>query len=529
MAKLYFHGQTRYKDSSDNMGLIEGWVAPSVLIVLLGQHTLRPIGIQEKLQKAGLQPAYDTIKERLKDLLDMGILEKPSRGQYRLASKLAIDLDEMELEDIGVGDLCVGSTSNPADRIAIEKLFLPYLDQRRASKRQGQTLPPKETDAPPPTRSQSFEPVAGLKVERPERKPLDSYFRFHYRAMASNWIRTDEADQLQKFMDDEEPSRWSLLTGPGGIGKSRLAWELCRVADEKGWDAGFVKDRPEHRLDWTNWVPDRNTLIVVDSVLSSPRKNEVILWTQELEEIMAPRAGVQVRVVFVDRPQSDAFWDDNFREAREARHSYAEEWHPAGSIQNGEPVKEPVFRTLTLAGVDLDAVAKLMRESAEARRDTWKTKAQNLEEIDWRAQAEDYLRRIDPLGRPLFAMMAGEIICKIGSLTNLTLEGIGELILQQLLSDWRKAGIDEPHLNLLFLATVMNGVDLSDPKLADPRCAPYLPIEQNRNRIEMLAAVSGGMVPIDGNVRLERLLPDPSASILRCLGYVAIVSMAIQA
>ncbi|WP_130470718.1 ATP-binding protein, partial [Candidatus Magnetaquicoccus inordinatus] len=39
-----------------------------------------------------------------------------------------------------------------------------------------------------------------------------------------------------------------VITAPGGSGKTRLAWELCRAAEKIGWDAGFLQQEALKQL-----------------------------------------------------------------------------------------------------------------------------------------------------------------------------------------------------------------------------------------------------------------------------------------
>ena len=57
---------------------------------------------------------------------------------------------------------------------------------------------------------------------------------------------------------------WLLLTGPGGEGKSRLAFELVRQARLEKWHAGQLRDAELQSLQPNKWRPRRPTLMVVD-------------------------------------------------------------------------------------------------------------------------------------------------------------------------------------------------------------------------------------------------------------------------
>ena len=46
--------------------------------------------------------------------------------------------------------------------------------------------------------------------------------------------RDDELKKLREFLNQNTPFSWWGITGPGGVGKSRLAWELKKDLEEKG-------------------------------------------------------------------------------------------------------------------------------------------------------------------------------------------------------------------------------------------------------------------------------------------------------
>ena len=77
------------------------------------------------------------------------------------------------------------------------------------------------------------------------------------------------------------PLRWRLATGPGGVGKSRMALEYC-FALGPAWYAGFF-DATDTHVDWATWQPVAPTLIIADYAqrqAKSTDKNRVGLDTR---------------------------------------------------------------------------------------------------------------------------------------------------------------------------------------------------------------------------------------------------------
>jgi hypothetical protein len=104
--------------------------------------------------------------------------------------------------------------------------------------------------------------------------------------------RMEELRALMQFAGPAsgEVPRWSTLTAPHGIGKTRLALEWLDRLQKQGWDAGF--------LDTGAVLPDiegthfrRNTAIVIDEALRDER-----LWPK-LNALLAPPRRVRILVI----------------------------------------------------------------------------------------------------------------------------------------------------------------------------------------------------------------------------------------
>lgn len=52
-----------------------------------------------------------------------------------------------------------------------------------------------------------------------------------------------------------------LQFGSGGIGKSRLAFEVCKDLQNSGYYAGFI-DNIEGFQKWDTWQPEQPTLLI---------------------------------------------------------------------------------------------------------------------------------------------------------------------------------------------------------------------------------------------------------------------------
>lgn len=97
------------------------------------------------------------------------------------------------------------------------------------------------------------------------REPVD----FTYRARVTGFVGREEAIKaLIDFLADPREGLWTVITGPAGSGKSRLAAELVAMAggrDGRRWYAGFVRNGAfwlqSHAVKWRR---DTDALLIID-------------------------------------------------------------------------------------------------------------------------------------------------------------------------------------------------------------------------------------------------------------------------
>jgi tetratricopeptide (TPR) repeat protein len=80
---------------------------------------------------------------------------------------------------------------------------------------------------------------------------------------------------LEEWLLSDRTVSVRCLVGSGGSGKTRLGIELCELADEKSWFAGFVADKELTRFgaqqNLAAWGWSKHTLVVVDYAASRAR------------------------------------------------------------------------------------------------------------------------------------------------------------------------------------------------------------------------------------------------------------------
>ena len=136
--------------------------------------------------------------------------------------------------------------------------------------------------------------------------------RFIFGARALPFIgRDSELKSINAFLGNSSaPFRWMLLYGSGGVGKSRLAMELCLLAQEE-WHAGFLDDY-SREPDWPLWRPMTPTLIVIDYASRDADRAKRILGalaSRKAGDGDVRRLDMPVRVILLERTSGGPWLD----------------------------------------------------------------------------------------------------------------------------------------------------------------------------------------------------------------------------
>lgn len=141
-----------------------------------------------------------------------------------------------------------------------------------------------------------------IKVEEESEGSGIGWLRYYSRATRELVGRDEDFAFLREFRDQDDGFLWTMITGSGGAGKTRLAWEFIHetlaanaLENAERWYAGFVDTRkpPEgfHR-----WHPDRNVLLIYDYAES--RADAVV---EVIDELRKGSRKKKRRVLLLDR------------------------------------------------------------------------------------------------------------------------------------------------------------------------------------------------------------------------------------
>ena len=125
--------------------------------------------------------------------------------------------------------------------------------------------------------------------------------------------REKELARLTEFCEAEDRLLWWSVTGPGGMGKSRLVFEFCKKMRTEGWNVNRFEASPSRggearRLEeLPGWTPDVvKTIVVLDDVQAY--MESVCAWMTKMDR--TPRSE-ELRILLLEREGksiSDSGW-----------------------------------------------------------------------------------------------------------------------------------------------------------------------------------------------------------------------------
>ena len=223
-----------------------------------------------------------------------------------------------------------------------------------------------------------------------EKRPLmfdSEYFPFSGREA--------ELARLAEFCEAEDQLLWWAVTGPGGMGKSRLVFEFCKTMRCQGWSIHRFEASPSRgsearRLEeLPGWMPEAGrTIVVLDDVQAY--MESVCAWMTRVD--CTPRSE-DLRILLLER-EGKALRDSSWL-GPDFKSSHLDEWCHSESFLHLEPMTD-------------EQLMSVMTDYAKAAGQT--LNAELLLKT---------LERVDPqFKRPLYAVAIADARCQGKDPTN---------------------------------------------------------------------------------------------------------------
>lgn len=121
--------------------------------------------------------------------------------------------------------------------------------------------------------------------------------------------RQSDLEALNTWLDDEEwPHAVRLITGAGGLGKTRLALELCQQRSVANWHTGFLDAQLEQREMTASWQQLRTFDMPVLAVIDYAETRQPVLLAL-IKAIVQNPGNHPVRILLLARDGGE-WWDN---------------------------------------------------------------------------------------------------------------------------------------------------------------------------------------------------------------------------
>ncbi|WP_460957884.1 hypothetical protein [Spirosoma litoris] len=198
---------------------------------------------------------------------------------------------------------------------------------------------------------------------------------FNYRLRNTLFLGRDaEIQNLNDFYYHESNFSWWVITGRGGVGKSRLALEFCIRLELLGVKAGFLSFQQIRTINWNSWSPEIPHFFVIDFAA-----NDYRLVSEFIGILVNYKKQVNIKVLLIEREINDEWWK-----------KLKGDFDCSRSLYNEEP--------LSIGGLSDDYLIEIVKQISGDKISKIGLKNENLKDIQI---------SIDPFKRPLFSMFIG--------------------------------------------------------------------------------------------------------------------------
>ncbi|WP_347888499.1 SEL1-like repeat protein [Nitrosomonas europaea] len=286
--------------------------------------------------------------------------------------------------------------------------------------------------------------------------------------------RGEQKTRLKGFLECDKNVAWFQLAGVAGQGKSRLAYDLIKIAEKLGFRAGFLteNDIQFFRDQWKDWQPDKPYLLIFDYVIGREEQIkpifQILVSNQDSNE---DKYRHKIRILLVERQR----WDQG-SEIKIQRQNDKDRLELSMHIGDKAPWFLNLCERNDLEGEHLkpcrfeDGVEELKKLDQEDL--VTIVKQLSGKELTLSDDAlKQTLERIDDTGRPLYAYLLAQQLTEseedYQSWTKI------DLLNYQLVRDkrrWEQAfngkaptwGEGHPAMKLALLATIVRQVNFED-------------------------------------------------------------------
>ena len=329
--------------------------------------------------------------------------------------------------------------------------------------------------------------------------------RLHFRSDSTRLHgRESEMEWLKEFCLSENPEntifdfQWWVISGHGGSGKSRLAFELIKLLKSRNWTICVPSSKYEYHLRNLSTQLVTNTIFVLD--YSELYSNDIGLW---ISSLYALDIKFKIRVLLIERKRKtcDELIDHMSRKLGSTTNLYNSLFQRK---VDRDTIPPPRKEGLHLGRLDNDAVCQIMCDYI----------GDSLEpDSDIMLGLVESLTRIDPLMRPLFAMIVADGYttyvtdpvrnshpsnwCKLDSLEYVykkEVQYLGNMVRSLVDND----NVVDALLKATMFSTVYGGIALSDLSNLLPDESKQLKKLLNKNSISRLA--QKGMFQLDDDI-----------------------------
>lgn len=236
------------------------------------------------------------LKDRTMEVLQQVMAKNPGLDHYAILACRPEDIGQRsrELGDLGISPIFYPIDKHDAVRVVLERLL-------------------EEHD-----HSAYEELRSHVDKYTPESK---ADHRFMYDAGYIDFTgRKQELEQLQDFCQDPGQIAWWAVTGPGGMGKSRLVHEFTKAQKEEGWEIVWLNQGVYTKLlDWR--PPVERCILVADDVQSYFQtvgewivSDSIRQRSEKLRIILLEREGADMNSAkWAEMLQSDSPYDDTIQ------------------------------------------------------------------------------------------------------------------------------------------------------------------------------------------------------------------------